>query len=48
MTILDVARHLGVSRDVIKDIQKLDLSSRYAMPKLKDPCQIAIDEIAIA
>jgi transposase len=36
MTILDVARHLGVSWDVIKDIQKRDLSRRYAKPKLKD------------
>lgn len=48
MTILDVARHLGVSWDVIKDIQKRDLSQRYAKPKLKDLHQIAIDEIAIA
>ncbi len=47
-TILDVARHLGVSWDVIKDIQKRDLSRRYAKPKLKDLRQIAIDEIAIA
>ena len=48
MTILDVARHLGVSWDVIKDIQKRDLSRRYAKPKLKDLRQIAIDEIAVA
>jgi transposase len=48
MTILDVARHLGVSWDVIKDIQKRDLSHRYAKPKLKHLSQIAIDEIAIA
>jgi transposase len=48
MTILDVARHLGVSWDIIKDIQKRDLSRRYAKPKLKDLRQIAIDEIAIA
>jgi transposase len=46
MTILDVARHLGVSWDIIKDIQKRDLSRRYA--KLKDLRQIAIDESAIA
>jgi transposase len=46
MTILDVARHLGVSWDVVKDIQKRDLSRRYAKPKLKDLRQIAIDEIA--
>jgi transposase len=48
MTILDVARHLGVSWDVVKDIQKRDLSRRYARPKLKDLRQVAIDEIAIA
>jgi transposase len=48
MTILDVARHLGVSWDVVKDIQKRDLSRRYARPKLKDLRRIAIDEIAVA
>jgi transposase len=48
MTILDVARHLGVSWDIIKDIQKRDLSRRYAKPKLKKLRQIAIDEIAVA
>ncbi len=47
MTILDVARHLGVSRDVIKDIQKRDLSHRYARPKLKHPKGIAIDEVSV-
>jgi len=48
MTILDVARHLGVSWDIIKDIQKRDLSRRYAKPKLKKLRRIAIDEIAVA
>jgi transposase len=48
MTIRDVAKHLGVSWDVIKDIQKRDLSRRYAKPKLKHLRHIAIDEIAIA
>jgi transposase len=48
MTILDVARHLGVSWDVIKDILKRDLSRRYAKPKLKHLRRIAIDEIAVA
>lgn len=47
MTILDVARHLGVSWDVVKDVQKRDLSHRYAKPKLKGLLQIAIDEIAV-
>ena len=48
MTIRDVAQHLDVSWDVIKDIQKRDLSRRYAKPKLKHLRHIAIDEIAIA
>src|SRR6478735_5490377 len=48
MTIRDVALHLGVSWDVIKDIQKRDLSRRYAKPKLKHLRHIAIDEIAVA
>jgi transposase len=48
MTILDVARHLGVSWDIIKDIQRRDLFRRYAKPKLKNLRQIAIDEIAVA
>src|SRR3954453_12308554 len=48
MTIRDVAKHLGVSWDMIKDIQKRDLSRRYAKPKLKHLRRIAIDEIAVA
>ncbi|HMB02951.1 MAG TPA: ISL3 family transposase [Isosphaeraceae bacterium] len=48
MTIFDVARHLGVSWDIIKDIQKRDLSHRYAKPQLKHLRQIAIAEIAVA
>src|SRR5215213_9414417 len=48
MTIRDVALHLGVSWDTIKDIQKRDLSRRYAKPKLKHLRRIAIDEIAVA
>ena len=48
MTIKDVAKHLGVSWDLIKDIQKRDLSRRFARPKLKHLRHIAIDEIAIA
>ena len=47
MTIQDVARHLQVGWDVIKDIQKRDLQRRYRKPKLKKLKQIAIDEIAI-
>jgi transposase len=48
MTIRDVAVHLDVSWDLIKDIQKRDLSRRYAKPKLKHLRHLAIDEIAIA
>jgi transposase len=48
MTIRDVAVHLDVSWDLIKDIQKRDLSRRYAKPKLKHLRHIAIDEISIA
>jgi transposase len=48
MTIRDVARHLGVGWDLIKEIQKRDLSRRFARPKLKHLKRIAIDEIAIA
>jgi len=48
MTIRDVARHLGVGWDVIKDLQKRDLLRRFAKPKLKHLRHIAIDEIAVA
>jgi transposase len=47
MTIKDVARHLGVSWDVIKDIQKRYLIRRFARPKLHQLKQIAIDEISV-
>jgi len=48
MTIRDVAHHWNVGWDLIKDIQKRDLSRRYAKPKLKHLHCIAIDEIAVA
>ena len=47
MTIQDVAQHLGVSWDVIKEIVKQDLQRRFARPKLKRLRQLAIDEICI-
>ena len=47
MTIRDVARHLGVSWDTIKDIQKRFLQRHFARPQLKSLEQIASDEIAI-
>src|SRR5215471_7043025 len=48
MTIRDVAHHLDVGWDLIKDIQKRDLSRRFAKPKLKHLRYLAIDEIAVA
>ena len=47
MTIKDVAQHLGISWDVVKDIQKQDLQRRFSRPKLKHLRQIAIDEISV-
>ncbi len=47
MTILDVAEHLNIGWDVVKDIQKRNLNKHFAKPKLKHLTQIAIDEIAI-
>src|SRR5271169_471666 len=46
-TIQDAARHLDVSWDIIKDIQKRNLQRRFGKPKLKNLKEIAIDEIAI-
>jgi transposase len=48
MTIKDVAHHLDIGWDLVKDIQKRDLKRRYAKPKLKHLRAIAIDEIAVA
>lgn len=48
MTIQDVAMHLGISWDVIKEIQKEDLQRRFGKVKLKHLRQIAIDEISTA
>jgi transposase len=47
MTIQDVADHLGVSWDIIKDIQKRHLRRHYAKPNLKQVRRIAIDEICV-
>lgn len=47
MTIKDVAEHLAVSWDIVKDIQKCYLAQHYAKPALKDVKQIAIDEICV-
>lgn len=47
MTIKDVAEHLAVSWDIVKDIQKRHLAKHYAKPALKKVQQIAIDEICV-
>jgi len=47
MTLQAVARHLQVSWDTIKDIQKRHLQTHYAKPKLGHLRQLAIDEISI-
>lgn len=47
MTISDVAKHLDVSWDTIKDIQARNLQRRFGKPKLHRLREIAIDEIAI-
>lgn len=46
-TIQDVADHLDVSWDIIKDIQKRHLVQKFSKPKLKNLKEIAIDELAI-
>lgn len=47
MTIADVADHLDVSWDVIKDIHKRYLHRRFARPRLRQITQLAIDEIRV-
>jgi transposase len=47
MTIKDVARHLGVGWDTVKEIQKRRLQRRFKKPKLKHLKHLAIDEISI-
>ncbi|HSH84875.1 MAG TPA: ISL3 family transposase [Guyparkeria sp.] len=47
MTIRDVARHLQVSWDLVKDIQKRSYQKRFSRPKLKHLTRIAIDEISV-
>ena len=47
MTIQDVADHLQVGWDTIKDIQAKNLQRRFSKPKLRKLKQIAIDEINI-
>ncbi|GJL67117.1 MAG: hypothetical protein NPIRA05_20880 [Nitrospirales bacterium] len=44
MTIQVVARYLGVSWDLVKEIQKHSLRKLYRLPKLSKVKRIAIDE----
>ena len=47
MTIKDVANHLNISWDVVKEIQKEHLQKKFAKPELCDLEEIAIDEISV-
>lgn len=47
MTIQDVAEHLGVSWNLVKDLLKEALRKRVGRPRLKDLRLLAIDEISI-
>lgn len=47
MTIKDIAEHLQISWDMVKNIQKEHLIKHFAKPRLKDLKKIAIDEISI-
>ncbi|MBL4884079.1 MAG: ISL3 family transposase [Planctomycetaceae bacterium] len=45
--VLDVARHLGVGWDLIRDIEHRHLKKKFSRPRLKEVQRIAIDEIAV-
>jgi len=47
MTISDVSKHLGLSWDLIKSIQKRYLEKKYSYPNLNELERIAIDEIYV-
>jgi transposase len=47
MTIKDIADHLALSWDTVKEIIKTDLAKRYAKPPLAGVRLLAIDEISI-
>jgi len=46
-TIQDVADHLGVGWDLIKELKKSDLARRYRNVRLRDLKHLAIDEIYV-
>jgi transposase len=47
MTIADVAQHLKMSWNTVKEIQRLYLRRHYSKPRLKNVRYIAIDEFAV-
>jgi len=47
MTMHDVAQHLGIGWDLVKEIHGRDLHRRFSRPKLKKLREIAIDEISV-
>jgi transposase len=47
MTIKDIADHLTLGWDTVKEIVKADLARRYAKPPLAEVRQLAIDKIAV-
>jgi transposase len=47
MTMWDVAQHLGVSWNLVKELLKETLRRRFARPRLKELRLLAIDEICI-
>ena len=47
MTMQDVAEHLGVSWNLVKELLKTALRRRFGRPRLKDLRLLAIDEISI-
>ena len=47
MTLMSVARHLGVGWDLVKGIQHEYLQQHFSRPKLKSLQRIAIDEIYV-
>jgi transposase len=47
MTMWDVAQHLGVSWNLVKELWKGELRRRFRRPRLKDLRLVAIDEISI-
>lgn len=47
MTIVDISRHLRLSWDIVKNIQKRYLQKKYDKPDFKSLKRIAIDEIYV-